>query len=312
MNTRNLLSFTTLFIVFLTFATTASAMVRSCDSLSYSSNSDQFSGDQLTCAFTSDFATDAIQLDLSNQIPNGQADQSLELSVTKQTSKAVYGFRSTGLEPVTLFHYEEDSVDVLCSDSVATKQAKVEHVIGGNAYDIDGSGDLSTADYYAKELLNWNGCEMRTGYIDTTDQLASVAEIDSSPNIVWETTWRYQAGSKSDTVTITNGDVGAQESTSIGRYTTITWTGNLQWDEPLEVINENNYNTWHSDISTLSHNVEMRVKRQITTNNAVTEAVNREAFDAVAPHTSSEFHGGTFDGTSLSGATLNIPFRIVY
>ena len=91
MNTRNLLSFTTLFIVFLTFATTASATVRSCDSLSYSSNSDQFSGDQLTCAFTSDFATDAIQLDLSqtdlsNQIPNGQADQSLEFSVTKQTS----------------------------------------------------------------------------------------------------------------------------------------------------------------------------------------------------------------------------------
>ena len=153
---------------------------------------------------------------------------------------------------------------------------------------------------------------MRTGYIDTADQLASVAEIDSSPNIVWETTWRYQAGSKSDTVTITNGDVGAQESTSIGRYTTITWTGNLQWDEPLEVIDENNYNTWHSDISTLSHNVEKRVKRQITTNNAVTEAVNREAFDVVAPHTSSEFHSGTFDGTSLSGATLNIPFRIVY
>lgn len=339
MNLKKLVTVAVLFL--LVAVTMGSATVRSCDSLTFSSDADRFDGQRLSCAFTSDFNTDAIQLDisqteLSDRIPSGDAEQNLEVSVQKQKSEAVYGFRDTGLESVKLFTYAEQDVDVLCADTTATKQAKVEDAIEGTAYDIDdsGAGDyhLTTADYYAKEVLTWSGCVMRTGYIRVGAHLGSVAEIDSSPSVTWETHWTYSAGSTSDSATITNSDIGEQETTQLGDYVTIQWTGNqrggdiapsptdelivhsnqwegLNWDHPLRVIDRNNWRNWKDSISDLSRNVESGVKRQITSDDRVTESINNQAQTAMAEHSSSELlqeYDGELSGTSLDGATLNL------
>lgn len=96
----NLTKLAVIAVMLVALTSMASATVRSCDSLSFSSDADRFDGQQLSCAFTSDFNTDAIQLDisrteLSDRIPSGDAEQNLELSVEQQRSEAVYRFRDT-------------------------------------------------------------------------------------------------------------------------------------------------------------------------------------------------------------------------
>lgn len=331
-------------VLLVAFVSAGSATVQSCDSLTFSSDADRYDGELLTCAFTSDFNTDSLVLDyprteLSDKFPNGEADQGLEVSVTQQESRAVYGFRQTGQEPVSYFDYYEDMVDVSCLDGTNVVKEKIEKHLRDNTdiYDIDGSGGISTGDYYGARAITWNGCEYRVGYVEMGEQLASVGQISSSPDIVWSTEWTYSAGEKSYSTTVSNGEVGDQETTQLGDYGTVQWTGNKRggdiapsptdemiahtnnpsnvgWSQSLQVIDSNNYDQWQDSISGISPLLEKRVKDEITTDDAVTEAVDNLADEAVRPHSSSELMPDEnkkvsdlgYSGDGLSGGTLDL------
>lgn len=301
-----------------------SATVTSCDEFTFSSNSDasKLNGDKLSCSFTSDFTDDSIDISVpASEITDkfdGESLNDISVEVSMQENYIRYNFRDTGKDPVQYFQYAEQEVDIKCTDDEATVRAKINDAVSDDLYEIGGSN------WYSKGKLGWGGCYREVGYIDDGQQLATVGEIDSSPNLVWVTEWKVSNGEETHTVNLSNSEIGEGVSNKLAPEVYATWTGsktggetaptptdevilhNNEWDgNGFRVGNEDRYNEYTEAIPGLIDNVENHMEGEYG-EEAVTNNINSLASEAVEPHSNSEFTDATFEGSDIGTGFLEI------
>ena len=219
------------------FVASAAASVNSVDTIAFEED-----GQRIHLSYTSSFTTDEINVYLSESEIESEtgavAEVPITFDVSHQETYAKYPTQDTGLTSITgwdAVHTTVGSKQELW-DWVTTNCADTNDA---GEFTVDGYGTTDVEARASRWYDYWSGsykydiyCWQRNGYY------GAVADI-GSPNEIFRTEWRLQAGDKNpQTAVITNGVGGAGRTSNLGRYATIRWDGSLTTGENPTLVDD--------------------------------------------------------------------------
>ncbi len=189
-------------------------------------------------------------------------------------------------------------------------------------YTVDGWGTTDVEAYGNRWYDYWSGtykydiyCFRKNGYY------GAVADI-GSPDEIFRTEWRLQAGNKNpQTAIITNGDGGSGVVSNLGRYAKVKWQGNLETGEnpPLvddelalhgnnyengwRIISERRYNNYWSYVANSGPNLLQDWASGAASESYIESQMNGKAENAQQKYSSSPLaNAEVLDSSFQSGA----------
>ena len=315
-------------LFFLLAASSALAATNSVDTVTYESNSDFFDGQVLQAAYTSNFATDKINVFLSESEIEGEtgavADEPISVDVSHQETYAKYPTQDTGLTSITGW----DAV----KKTVSTKQELWDWTTT-NCADTNDAGEFTvegygTTDVDARANKWWDTWSAQYKYTiycwQRNDYYGAVADI-GSPDEVFRTEWRLQAGDKNpQTAVITNGDGGTGVVSNLGRHAKVSWQGSLSTGEnpPLvddeyalhsndyesgwRIISESRYSSYQSFVQNNANDLLGEWGAGLTTESHIESEMNGKAEQAASEFTESPLS----DSEILDSSFQNGAFKL--
>jgi hypothetical protein len=310
------------------FISAAAASTNSVDTITYESNSEFFDGQVLQIGYTSNFATDDINVYLDQgeieSEANVKADDPISFSVSHQETYAKYPTQDTDLNKI----YGWDAV----SNTVSSKNELWDWVTT-NCADVDDAGETSVdgygttdADARANKWWDWTSasykydiyCWKRNG------NYGSVADI-GSPDEIFRTEWELQSGGKNpQTTVITNGDGGSGRTSNLGRYAKITWEGSLSTGEnpPLvddelalqsntyengwRVISERQYDNYRDYVQNNAYDLLGEWGAGRTTESSIESDMNAKAEQAASKFDQSSLSDSEVLGSSIQDGAFKV------
>ncbi len=222
------------------FTAFAAADTTSVDTVSYKSNSEFFDGEVLQAGYVSNFATDKINVHLgASEIESktgATAEEDLTLSVSHQNTYARYPLQETGLKKIygwegmkKTFDTKDQLWNWVTSNCADFTEGGV--AIGDRTSKVEAAAK-SWYDYWTGSYNYQAFCLRKNGYY------GDVADI-GSPDEIFRTEWRLQAGDKNpQTAIITNGDGGSGVVSNLGRYAKVKWQGNLDTGQNPPLVDD--------------------------------------------------------------------------
>lgn len=219
------------------FVASAAASVNSVDTITFEED-----GQKLHIGYTSSFTTDEINVYLGESEIESEtgavAEVPITFGVSHQETYAKYPTQDTGLTSITGWDAVHTTVsskqelwDWVTTNCVDTNDAGEFTVDGYGTTDVEARASR-WYDYWAGTYKYDIYCWQRNGYH------GAVADI-GSPNEIFRTEWRLQAGDKNpQTAVITNGVGGAGRTSNLGRHATIRWDGSLTTGENPPLVDD--------------------------------------------------------------------------
>lgn len=245
--------------------------------------------------------------ELSDSVDEGSVDQDVTISVDEQSQEARY--------PTSILHHRQELMPMTYhneegfSSHGEAKSWAETHCYAGD----DGQVETSV---WKEEYFTWStDITNYQVYCLTPDEgnQHNLASLQSPPDEVFETHWTVKAeGEVAESGTISNADVGAGQSVSLGPNVQITWQGNLDTGtnppnptseiaaynnaEGWILIDENEYEAWKHYVNQESvDRLEAWMNGKIdeeSLQNEVDEYYN----DASTPYTQSPLSDTEVDG----------------
>jgi hypothetical protein len=296
----------------------AAATTLSVSDIEYESNSEFFNGELIAIELVADDSTETLQTTIpASQISEsveGETSQDVEIEITENRRSVEYG-----LEPAT------NKIDVREGTTVHAPDFNSEEEIQ------DWAADYCVGGTYAyKQTRYWNTkydawCVADTGKVGTVGEFR---EDSTSPRSQFEVTYQLNVeGQPSESVTLSNSDVGQGVSADLGSNAKIQYLGNYELSTSPEgtssgalalhsnsfpgnwrVISEDRYTQYRNYINYNLEDDLVDWANGDKTESDIQDTYSSYVSSASSPHTSHELSDArTVDGSLNSGVLEYTP-----
>lgn len=326
-------------VIVLLFSATAAASVTSADIIEFESNHDFYDGPVYLISTVSNYNTDEFEFFLDNRElsegVSGETENTVTLDIVSQESRAVYGMRDPGREPIWIPEATTFTIDAPFWSSLEEKHNHIQNneEVQNICWDLEGDG-ISQSDYFAYDSIDGFNYQIRIYCVTRTQQLGTVGEIASDPNDVFETEWELRNNEgKIERATISNADMGDGQCERIGPNSRVCFQGILSSGENsptptdelilhsndipenngFRIIDREHYRDYQNSIPHMSSRIDQWGSDSSSwffgtgmEAEDVTRAVRENAEKAASPHADSEFTDARFTGQDIGSGRIEV------